>query len=58
MTTKVTIEPAGHTIEVTLTEGSASSPRTSTEVLDAGTPSRDFWIHSDRVMTIREVTPA
>jgi hypothetical protein len=52
MTTKVTVSPAGHTIEVVV-QGDGP-PETTT--LDISSPPRDFWIYGARVLTVREVT--
>jgi hypothetical protein len=54
MTTKVTVEPAGHTIEVATYE----TANVTKEVLQPGTPPRDFWIYSGKSLTIKEIEPA
>lgn len=57
MTTRITINPAGHTVEVAVTEGVPDDNTVTTEVLSPNTPPRDFWIHSTRSIAIREVPP-
>lgn len=52
MTTRVTIEPAGHKIEVLIAEGDTPMQR---EVLEIGSEKREFWLYKPRVMTIREI---
>jgi hypothetical protein len=56
MTTKVTIDPAGHTVEVTTINGPPDGDtKVATETLEPGSPPRDFWIHRTRSLEIREV---
>ncbi|MEJ0017559.1 MAG: hypothetical protein WDN25_13530 [Acetobacteraceae bacterium] len=55
MTTKVTVDPAGHRIEVKLTEGQLDDGTTTTERLEPGSPAREFWLYGSRVLTLREV---
>ena len=55
MTTRVTIEPANHTIEVLLTE----DDKTTTQILSPNEAPRDFWIYDGLLLAVREVpTPA
>lgn len=55
MTTKVTVEPAGHTVSVTIQEG---PNRGTVEVLEPGSPARDYWVYSGRKIIINEETVA
>lgn len=54
MTTKVTIDPAGHEIEVKITEGVPDANVVTTELLKIGDAPRDFWIYGQRTIAIRE----
>jgi hypothetical protein len=51
MTTKVTIDPAGHKVSVTIT--CVGDPTESVE-LEPGTPPREFWLHGKRILTAHE----
>jgi hypothetical protein len=55
MTTKVTVSPAGHTIEVLEVHGDGP-PQITTLAINS--PPRDFWIYGARVLTVREVVAA
>lgn len=55
MTTKVTIDPANHQIEVKITEGAPDDNTTTTETIALNSPPREYWLYGTRVMTIREV---
>jgi hypothetical protein len=51
MTTRVTIEPAGYTIEVLITENA----NTLRDVLQINDPRRNYVIYSGRSLAIREI---
>ncbi len=51
MTSKVTIDPQGHSVEVTTTE----AEKTTVNMLHPGDRPMDVFLYSDRVLTIREV---
>jgi len=51
MTTRVTVDPCAHRIEVILTEGG----NTTNEILEQGTPARDFWVYDNKSVLIREI---
>ena len=53
MTTRVTIDPSGHKIEVTLKEGETETK----QVLEVNTPATDFWIYGVKTIAIREIPP-
>ena len=52
MTSKVTVEPAQHRIEVELMDRTTTTLQT--EVLEPGSPPREFWIYQGRSISIRE----
>lgn len=54
MTTKVTIDPAGHEIEISISEGPADDNVVSKETLAIGSVPREFWLYGTRVITVRE----
>jgi hypothetical protein len=59
MTTKVTIDPANHRIEVVTVETTASDSTDQTIILEPNSPPFDLWIHSTKsVRSIREVAAA
>ena len=55
MTTKVTVEPANHAIEIERVEGPHLT--VTTDILQPGSAPREFWIHGNVVLSIREVAP-
>ena len=55
MTTKVTVDPASHRIEVTTMEGDTPIVR---ETLEIGSSPREFWLYRPRVMILREIIEA
>lgn len=58
MTTRVTIEPAGHRIEVTMKEGPEDNPVVMTDILEPGTPTKDYWLFTGRSITSIQEIPA
>ena len=53
MTTKVTVDPAGHTIRIDVLYGAGGT--SPTVVLNPGDPPYVAWISGAQVMTIREI---
>ncbi len=52
MTTRVTIDPANHDIEVIITENGEVATR---DLLAPGEPPRAYHIYGDRALVVREV---
>lgn len=57
MTTRVTINPSGHHIEVDIIDIVKDGTHTHVERMGPGDAPRDFWVHSTRSLAVREVIP-
>jgi len=51
MTSRVTVGPAAHRIEVTVWDGNTHKE----EILEAGGRARDYYVYDDRTVTVREI---
>lgn len=57
MTTRITVDPSGHRIEVKLTDLEADGSTVTTECLEPGSLARVYYIHSTRSIAICEIDP-
>lgn len=57
MTTRITVEPAGHTIEVVTLDSSNTGPSVAT-ILSPGSAPYETYIHAARTLVIRELPTA
>jgi len=53
MTTRVTVEPAGHRIEVSRM---TTVGRLCSTVLEASAPAQDFYVWGDQYLVIQEIS--
>ena len=57
MTTRITVQPGVHDVEVTYTEHHNDDVREHKTVLSVGCRERHFHIHSGHHVTVREILP-